>query len=444
MQYLLTMHIAGDPWKAMYVSHFVTLGYGVLAVIAVYGAARLIAPIDSTTTLSATLAAAAMATIPWLMMLSSVAYNESGLVLYITLAFAWLIQALRDPAGRRGSFAVAGLMAGLACGVKYTAVPIAGLLFLLVLLFPWRMARLPVSAGDILRGSALFALGAALAFSPWLLRNLKWTGNPVFPEAMSIFGRGHFSEDQQHRWERAHQPTAQQRPVIKRFAAFAREVIGDQRYGYVFWPALLIIAILTRWSIGGTVAMVLWIGLAIFWISLTHLQSRFFILGVPLAAMVLAQRPRSRLTSIVQISCMIIAMLTGSIVIHSLLSTEFDRGREFRRLIGHSNFSDLLEDSARPLVRGNSGIALVGDAKAFLYTTPPSRLHYRTIFDVEKKADQPIIDAWLGQEASRLPRECFIIVDHDELDRLYSTYILGLPWQPPPRRTPLTIIPPKP
>jgi hypothetical protein len=442
MQYLLTMHIAGNPWKAMYVSHFITLGYGLLAIVALYAAAKSVTP--DTSTLPAILAASITATIPWLAMLSSVAYNESALILYIILAIAWIIRSLTTPDHRPRSFAIAGLMAGLACGVKYTAAPIAAMLFILLILFPWRLARIQITAGQILTAAATFALTATLAFSPWLLRNLRWTGNPVFPEAMIIFGRGHFSEDQQHRWERAHQPTSEQRPLTKRLSTFTKNVLADQRYAYIFWPAILISLVNTRRTILGTIAILLLLGLIIFWLAFTHLQSRFFILGLPLGALIIAQPPRNRISSIIQTTLAITALIVGSLLTHTLLHRELDRGPEFRRLIGHENLSDFLGDSPRPLLRGQSRIALVGDARAFLYTIPMSRLHYRTIFDVEKKADQPIIDAWLGPDAPRLKRECFILVDQDELDRLYTTYILGLPWKPPPFPTPPQIIPPQP
>jgi len=39
-------------------------------------------------------------------------------------------------------------------------------------------------------------------------------------------------------------------------------------------------------------------------------------------------------------------------------------------------------------------LVLVGDARAFAYDRPMSRLRYRTVFDVNQREGQSIIDAW--------------------------------------------------
>lgn len=72
------------------------------------------------------------------------------------------------------SLAVAGIFAGLALSVKYTAgiVLIAGLV---VILFSRYSLRQRLAA------ALLFGSLAVLAFSPWLLKNLAATGNPVYP-----------------------------------------------------------------------------------------------------------------------------------------------------------------------------------------------------------------------------------------------------------------------
>jgi hypothetical protein len=115
MQYLLTMHIARNAWRAMYVAQFITLGYGILSVVAIYAAARSILP----SSLPPLLATAAAATVPWLPMLSSVAYNEAGMVLYIALAIAWIVH---DWSSHHAplSFALSGLDGGLACSEIYS------------------------------------------------------------------------------------------------------------------------------------------------------------------------------------------------------------------------------------------------------------------------------------------------------------------------------------
>ena len=69
-----------------------------------------------------------------------------------------------------------GFFAGCAIGCKYTgAIPLAiGLLFL------WMKHRAePLSR--LLRSELIYAATALFVFSPWLLKNIIYFGNPVFP-----------------------------------------------------------------------------------------------------------------------------------------------------------------------------------------------------------------------------------------------------------------------
>ena len=43
-------------------------------------------------------------------------------------------------------------------------------------------------------------------FSPWLIRNTIYTGNPVFPLATNLFGRGYWSAESQARFRAGHGP----------------------------------------------------------------------------------------------------------------------------------------------------------------------------------------------------------------------------------------------
>jgi len=43
--------------------------------------------------------------------------------------------------------------------------------------------------------------------APWLARNTVYTGNPVFPLATTLLGRGHWEEQSQARWLAGHGPT---------------------------------------------------------------------------------------------------------------------------------------------------------------------------------------------------------------------------------------------
>ncbi|MBI2358531.1 MAG: hypothetical protein HYV04_06430, partial [Deltaproteobacteria bacterium] len=83
---------------------------------------------------------------------------------------------------------LAGLCAGFAVATKPNGLLALLLLFLLLLLVLAREAdRKPKKFA---RDAALFLGFALLPAIPWWLRNLLWTGNPLFPFFTSLFGGG--------------------------------------------------------------------------------------------------------------------------------------------------------------------------------------------------------------------------------------------------------------
>jgi hypothetical protein len=71
---------------------------------------------------------------------------------------------------------VAGIMMGFALGSKYLAI------YGLVVIFGWiiwSIRRYPIRS--IALTLLMFAIPSILIASPWYLKNLYWTGNPVFP-----------------------------------------------------------------------------------------------------------------------------------------------------------------------------------------------------------------------------------------------------------------------
>ncbi|MFH1724809.1 MAG: glycosyltransferase family 39 protein [Elusimicrobiota bacterium] len=101
---------------------------------------------------------------------------DLGASFYIALALVALPQGL---AGRQVERPLAwplaaGLLAGFAMGVKYNVLPV-GAAFVLVRFWLGRRAGRPA------RETFWMAAAAALAFAPWLVKNLVFYGNPVYP-----------------------------------------------------------------------------------------------------------------------------------------------------------------------------------------------------------------------------------------------------------------------
>ncbi|WP_428937390.1 ArnT family glycosyltransferase [Fontivita pretiosa] len=405
MHYLLAMHVRGGPWAAMYLAQLMHLAFIATAIVAIHGVVREVAGPRAAIG-SALLAAGA----PWMTMLGGVAYNEGGLLLFGTLSIGWTLLGMRQE-HRLRPLALAGAMAGFACGAKLTAAAmvLASVPAAIVIAECTRPLR-------AIRSAAVFLLAGIVTFSPWLIRNALWTGNPVFPEASGLLGRGPFTPIQQQRWIRAHSPREDQRPLPARLRAFAAQNLVDWRYGYAVLPVGVMAAALSLRRRETLALSVVLMANAIVWLGFTHLQGRFFILSIPLVAMLagLVQLPWWRwlvLGAALIAAGTALAQLSPRIVRASSLI-----GLEDYRLI-------LPEVAGGEVLDGDRPIVLVGDAQAFRWPVPMSRLRYRTVFDVDARPDQSVIDAWIGPDA---PRDAIIIVDPASLRRFARTY-WGIP-----------------
>lgn len=422
LHYLLAMHLKGGPWAGMYVAQLMHVTLIILSVLAIYALTNSV--------VSAVAAAAA----PWLLVLAPIAYNEGGLLFFGALAIGWTWRALRDPAEANWRcWALAGAFAGFASGVKLTAVP--------MLLIGIPLATL-VARRFEWRSLATFVVAGALVFSPWLIRNAIYTKNPVFPEAMSVFGRAHFTADQQERYRRAHSPPDAQRSISARLKSAWSQIAIDWRYGYTLLLAAPFAIALARtreaWFIAALLAIFL-----IIWISFTHLQSRFYVLAIPAAAFAIASglSAKKQLVLPAALNFVVVAIL-GILNLHLNYLMRGDRTGRLALLIdsralGIESLRDL-----RPIevdnVRADATLALVGDARAFAYDRPMKLLRYRTVFDVNQREGQSIIDAWAGGD---LPSNSVLLVDPIELSRMAKNYwkIGALPADVAQRSAPFTI-----
>jgi len=280
-----------------------------------------------------------------------------------------------------------------------------------------------------------------LTFSPWLIRNFAWTHNPVFPELMPLLGHDDFDSVQVQRWELAHQAPAPLQAVAARMGALWREVALGWQFGYVILPlGLLSLALAwrqpTAWRLGGLLLI-----LTFFWLFFTHLQSRFFILAAPLAALLVAQvdwrRLQRRLGWHVERTAAVVGMLLiavfGAISFYGIHSRVYDRyygagsaNGAFLQVLGREDLSWIMLKAISPdgPIPDDVTLHLVGDARAFWYPLPMSRLRYRTVFDV--RSDKPdIVQAWMGPTDPA--RRNWLWIDPAELRRLSDSY-----WRLPP------------
>ena len=432
---LLAMHLRGGPWAGMYLAQFLHVGWMILAVLAAAGVASAL----SDAPWAGPLAGVTMAVVPWVTLLAPIAYNESGLMLFGALAIGWALLA-RD--GR--AWILAGALAGFACGVKLTAAPmvviaVVAAALALRLKSPTRTpAELVPWVTPPVRGLALFLAGSAVTFAPWLIRNQVWAHNPVFPERMETLGKAHFTDAQVERWRRAHSPTEAERPIGKRIAAAATRIVADWRYGFLPLPLAIAALVVRRDRVSAFLALLLALQL-LTWLALTHLQGRFYILAIPIAAIAvgivrLSVWPRIGVTCAAALA--VIALVVQVPRYAKLVWPMAHNG-----VLGVQDLSWIVElrsGIAPESLPGDGPVALVGDAEAFFYSgVPMTRLRYRTVFDVPPAKDGDWVGAWTGghdagavvvfpNELRRFRRTYFEVPTppQDELDRRPAPYVL--------------------
>ena len=253
--------------------------------------------------ISGEVAAIFVMTTPWLVVVSTIAYNEAAMMSLIAAALACAISTNLSPRARG---VLCGVLMGLACCVKPTALvmgaPAVGIA-MLVGCWNWSKSR---DGYDALRAKkhiaiciALCLITGTLILSPWLIRNASQGGNPVFPFASSTFGSAHWSSDQASRYAAAHKPDRGTLDALALLIAPDSRVLADapaiQRWRGLTnfqWMlvaplGLLSILALLVWRSSRAIAVTLALGLAsqaLAWALFTHAQSRFLIPMAPVLA----------------------------------------------------------------------------------------------------------------------------------------------------------------
>lgn len=125
--------------------------------------------------------------IPIIVKLSTTVYVDLGLVFFTTASLFLLFRWIEK--GFQTRYLIwAGLCCGLAVGTKYNGLIV---LFLLSLSTPMLYLRNRDSRATYaifaIRAFLIFFLFALLAVSPWFIRNIIWTGNPIYPLYDSFF-----------------------------------------------------------------------------------------------------------------------------------------------------------------------------------------------------------------------------------------------------------------
>ncbi len=335
MLFLLAMCLRGSAYQAVYLCQMMNGLLAAVAVLAVFGLRGLPAtgvgagsndaagshppdalPAAAQSDFTARFGVALLASSPWILYLSYLAMEEMGQVAFAALALVWLKYWLARPALKAGL--LLGVLLGAACCFKYLSVGlVAGPVLAVMLVLSLRHSGMAVRSGPQLDGDIILlemarrnwrriaqwlavAATALVVFSPWLIRNVASTGNPVFPLAMDVFGHNGLTDEQVQRWENAH--SAEYRPPVPQppnWQAAEQTSRVDRLLGYFLWqagqPALgavvtlllagTLLSMLLRpagvgvwaWSLLGVLAL----QLAVWALFTRDMPGRFLAVGVP-------------------------------------------------------------------------------------------------------------------------------------------------------------------
>ncbi|MCK4985549.1 MAG: glycosyltransferase family 39 protein, partial [Desulfobacterales bacterium] len=119
--------------------------------------------------------------IPVIVKLSITVYVDLGLIFFSFAALTYLFRWIETDFKLK-SLVASAICCGIALGTKYNAL-ICYFLLTLFIVFVYSRLSPSTHANQIkaLVYGAVFMLIAATVFSPWAIRNFKWTNNPLYP-----------------------------------------------------------------------------------------------------------------------------------------------------------------------------------------------------------------------------------------------------------------------
>lgn len=209
---------------------------------------------------------------------------------------------LRNTTVLAWSMVMVCLLVGAAAACKYTSV--------VFLVFPAIVAVATILGRQGVRrisiGSwGLCLLAFAVTIGPWLGKNTLATGNPVYPLASAVFGRGNLSEEQAQRWNRAHRVPAS--PSGARYgwqaiSSSARQATIASEYLPLAVIPLSLLAVIAIPLADRTVAgkgrdwlrhpaflpMIFAAWMFVAWFAFTHRIDRFWLPAIPLLVIMAA------------------------------------------------------------------------------------------------------------------------------------------------------------
>jgi len=406
MLYLHGLVLSGNLMEGVYVAKLINLMFALMGALATYALGRKVADARI-----GFVAAVLFLTAPWVYDTTAVGvYVTMGWTFYTTLAiYAIYVYVSENPANRtRRWLILGGLAAGFAVGAKYPGVVFVVIpLAVVVGAAMWHAAK---SFKTALTAAVLFVCLAVAACAPWFVKNLVYTGNPVYPLMYDTFKGQQWDDFKNARWEQHHN-----RPNKTVGAALLGTVANDLTAPAIvaFFP-FLIIALKSgrRWGPLLAYGFVY----AALWVLLTHRIERFLVPVLPVAAVLGAigfcSLEGSRLRRYAQAGLVVLLLL--SFFLSYARQEEADAAR----------FADHYLKDMIDYVNGmpkDTRVLAVGEARNYYFR--PEFITY-TVWDGNPLDKFAAERGSSGELRDYLARERFthILVNWIEIDRYNRTY----------------------
>ena len=468
MLFLLGMCLRGGAYAGVYAAKFTHGLWGILAAVAlIYGPVR--------DRLRGKAATVLLATSPWVIYLSWLAFVELGELAYLAAGIAWIEMWVRRRDVR--SAAMVGLAAGGACAIKYlcmglVVMPLAAAMVGVTIWAALSRKRRENAVGKPVvqenreqkafpgnnpppgnpvmtdfKGLLVTGFAAILLFSPWLIRNVINTGNPVFPLATSLLGRGPWSELSVARWDAGHAALPWPEK-LDRLGDLVGHVEGLGALPVVFTLAAIALAA-ARWrrteSLEWICIIILVVQVAI-WMFATHMPLRFLVPAVvPMSLLIggLASRirggaddPEGPVAAATWYGARRVRAAAGIVMVLVVCGANLGRGLTLfhREPFVHSAempalnglYPDEVEkvagnEALSRYLRPGSRLLMIGDVRPFNF---PSNTLYATVWDPDPLV-QIVRRTRDSREIIRRLQEMgvtHIWIHWGEIDRVRKTY----------------------
>jgi hypothetical protein len=164
------LYLAGLSFGSDVLPRLVHHGFGLLTALGIYSYMRWRVP-----RVYALLGALLFVATPVVINMSRTAYVDLGAAFFSTMALLALLQFRHS--GKRWFFYSAVLL-GFALGAKYNMLVVLFLLTPMAVVISIKKGETQLAA---IKTGILYLVVALAVFSPWMIRNLIWTGSPLYP-----------------------------------------------------------------------------------------------------------------------------------------------------------------------------------------------------------------------------------------------------------------------